>query len=149
MSCPYFYPSAPRSLPSDPKAAMLPLGGDWAGICRTAPEHNWQPDAAMLRPLCNLGYARGVCDRFPDDEGPDAVRFTISSDDGATLRLYYVVERNHHPFAHGALTWPYAIAAFAEPPESLTLHRQACAYVESYLRRKSGAFSGFPTSISA
>jgi hypothetical protein len=137
MSCPYFYPSAPRSLPSDPQAAMLPLGDDWAGVCRAAPENPWQPDAATLRPLCNLGYARGACSRFPDDDGPDAVRFTVSSDDGATLRLYYVVERNHHPVAHGPLAWSRGIAAFAEQPGSLSLRRQAQAYVESYLRRKS------------
>jgi hypothetical protein len=138
MSCPYFYPSAPRSSPSDPQAAMLPLGDDWAGACRAAPDP-WQPDAATLRPLCNLGYARGACSRFPDDDGPDAIRFTVSGDDGATLRLYYVVERNHHPFAHGPLAWSRAIAAFAEPPESAPLRRQAQAYIESYLRRKSGA----------
>jgi hypothetical protein len=149
MSCPYFYPSAPRSSPSDPHAAMLPLGGHWAGECGAAPGLPWQPDAATLRPLCNLGYARGVCSRFPDNAGPDAVRFTISGDDGATLRLYYVVERNHHPFAHGPLAWSRALAAFAEPPANPALHRQACAYVESYLQRKSGAPAGFPASISA
>jgi hypothetical protein len=148
MPCPYFYPSAPRSSPSDPQAALLPLGDDWAGACRATPELP-APPGAVLRPLCNLGYARGACSRFPDDGGPDAVRFTISGDDGATLRLYYVVERNHHPFAHGPLTWSRAAAAFAEPPQSSILHRQAAAYVESYLRRKSGAFTGFPASISA
>ena len=141
MSCPYFYPSAPRSLPSDAQAAMLPLGDDWAGACLAAPETSWQPDAASLRPLCNLGYARGACSRFPDDAGPDAVRFIISGDDGATLRLYYVVERDHHPFAHGPLAWSHALAAFAESPGSAPLSRQAQAYVESYLRRKSGASS--------
>jgi hypothetical protein len=149
MSCPYFYPGAPRSLPSDSQAAMLPLGGDWSGACRADSEHPWLPDGATLRPLCNLGYARGICSRFPDDGGPDAVRFTISGDDGVTLRLYYVVERNHHPFAHGPLIWSHAIAAFAEPPASQTLQRQACAYVESYLQRKPVARSGFPASISA
>ena len=141
MSCPYFYPSAPRSLPSDARAATLPLGDDWAGACLAAPEHSCQPDAATLRPLCNLGYARGACSRFPDDAGPDAVRFTIASDDGATLRLYYVVERNHHPFAHGPLAWSHALAAFAESLESPALRRQAQAYVESYLRRKFGPSS--------
>jgi len=128
---------------------MLPLGGHWAGDCSAAPGLTCQPDAATLRALCNLGYARGACSRFPDDDGPDAVRFTISGDDGATLRLYYVVERNHHPFAHGPLAWSLALAAFAEPPASQALHRQACAYVESYLQRKSGAVAGFPASISA
>jgi hypothetical protein len=148
MSCPYFYPSAPRSLPSDSQAAILPLGDDWAGACRAAPEQPWQPDAATLRPLCNLGYARGACSHFPDDDGPDAVRFTVSGDDGATLRLYYVVERNHHPFAHGPLAYLRAIAGFAGAPESGSLRRQAQAYVESYLRRKSDAASAGAASTS-
>ena len=42
---------------------------------------------------------------FPDDGGPDAIRFTVSRDDGAVLRLYYVAERDHHPFAHGPLEY--------------------------------------------
>ena len=59
----------------------------------------------------NLGYARGVCSRFPDDAGPDAIRFTVSHDDGDTLRLYYVAERDHHPFTHGALEYSRQAAA--------------------------------------
>jgi hypothetical protein len=128
---------------------MLPLGGYWAGICRAVPEPRSQPDAATLRALCNLGYARGACSRFPEGDGPDAVRFTISGDDGATLRLYYVVERNHHPFAHGPLEYSRALATFAEPPANQTLRGQAQAYVESYLRRKSGARSGPAASTEA
>lgn len=124
----------------DPRAAMLPLGGHWTGICRAIPGPAAQPDAATLRALCNLGYARGFCPCFPEGDGPDAVRFTISADDGATLRLYYVVERNHHPFAHGPLTYSQTLAAFAEPPADRNLRVQAQAYVESYLRRKSGAW---------
>jgi hypothetical protein len=100
----------------------------------------------MLRPLCNLGYARETCARFPAGDGPDAVRFTISRCDGATLRLYYVMERDHHPFAHGPLEYSRAARSFAAPTASETppaaqelVLRQAQAYVESYLRRKSEA----------
>jgi hypothetical protein len=128
---------------------MLPLGGHWAGVCRAVPEPASQPDAVTLRTLCNLGYARGICSRFPEGAGPDAVRFTISGDDGATLRLYYVVEQNHHPFAHGPLEYSRTLAAFAEPPAAQTLRSQAQAYVESYFRRKSGALGGPATSTEA
>jgi hypothetical protein len=137
MSCPYFQPSAPRSLASDARAAILPLGDDWDGVCCAAPEQPWKPDAATVRPLCNMGYARGACSHFPDDNGPDAVRFAISGDDGSTLRLYYVVERDHHPFAHGALGYAIAGGGVGEGVGSAVLQRQACAYAESYLRRKS------------
>ena len=64
------------------------------------------------------------------------VRFTISSHDSAAIGLYFVVERNHHPFAHGRLEYSIAAAAFLTSPESATLARQAQAYVESYVRRK-------------
>jgi len=137
MSCPYFDPVAPQSPGSGPENAMLPLGGVWDGLCRTVPGEPWQPDRATMQALCNLGYARGSCARFPSRDGPDAVRFAIAGDDGATVRLYYVIERDHHPFAHGA---------FAQGPldrldgpagnSSPLLARQAAAYIQSYRRRK-------------
>jgi hypothetical protein len=119
---------------------MLPLGGAWAGVCRAIPGDVWEPEAADVERRCNLGYARGACSRFPDDAGPDAVRFTVSRDDDSMVRLYYVLERNHHPFAHGALEYSKtarAVTAAAERGE--TLDAQAGAYAASYLRRKSAA----------
>jgi hypothetical protein len=132
MSCPYFDPVAPRVPGSGPESAMLPLGDAWTGICRATPEQPWQPDHATLGPLCNLGYARGTCARFPPGDGPDAVRFAVSGDHGATVDLYYVIERDHHPFAHGPLEHTSAGVQGAGP----LLARQAQAYVQSYLRRK-------------
>jgi hypothetical protein len=116
--------------------AILPLGDRWAGVCRAVPDRPWQPDETMLGQLCNLGYARGTCARFPSGEGPDAVRFTVSRDEGASLRIYYVLERDHHPFAHGALDYSVAGGVFVSPPAGETMSRQAQAYVESYLRRE-------------
>jgi hypothetical protein len=138
MSCPCFYPIAPRvdSLPASTSA--LPLGDSWNGLCCAAPGPPSSPDEADLRPLCNLGYARGRCSRFSDaDPRPDAARFTISRDDGANLVVYYVLERDHHPFAHGPLQYSRRHCAFTPPPDSEALARQAWAYVQSYLRRKS------------
>jgi len=131
MACPSFYPVEPRAC-----TTILPLGDSWAGVCRAVPNLPWQPDEAMLQRLCNLGYARGTCARFPAVDGPDAVRFTVSRDEGACLRIYYVLERDHHPFAHGPLDYSVAGGAFVNPPASETMGRQAQAYVESYLRRK-------------
>ena len=132
MSCPYFDPVAPWGPGSGPENAMLPLGGVWDGLCRAVPGEAWQPDRATLQPLCNLGYARGICARFPNGDGPDAVRFAVAGDDGANVRLYYVIERDHHPFAHGRLD------DLDGPPgnSSPLLARQAGAYIRSYLRRK-------------
>jgi len=140
MACPYFYPLAPRghgALPQpDSRDAMLPLGDAWTGYCRAVPEQPSQPDLAGLRRLCNIGYARGQCAKFPAGDGPDAVRFTISRDDGATLGIYYVVERDHHPFAHGRLDYSLETGMLAPAPPSEIVARQAQAYAESYRRRK-------------
>jgi len=140
MACPYFYPVERHAGDLGPQSAILPLGDAWSGVCRAAPGLPWQPEEAQLRPLCSFGYARGRCDRFPqDDTGPDAVRFTISSDDGASIGLYYVMERDHHPFAHGPLQYSLAANRLLQPPSDETFARQAEAYVQSYLRRRTGA----------
>ena len=119
---------------------MLPLGDLWNGECRANPTHACPPDEAAIRPLCNLGYARGNCARFPaSSEIPDAVRFTIARHEGGLVRLYYVIERDHHPFAHGPLEYSTTSSGFASLPGGEIFGRQAVAYVESYLRRKSEA----------
>ena len=84
---------------------MLPLGDAWTGVCRAAPDQPFQPEPALLDPFCNFGYARGHCAHFPAALAPDAARFTILSDDGAALRLYYVLERDHRPYAYGPLSF--------------------------------------------
>jgi len=129
MSCPYFYPTESRG-----GSALLPLGDSWTGQCHADPDHLEHPENTLS---CNLGYARGQCCRFPDDPGPDAVRFTISHHDATGLLLYYVMERDHHPFAHGPLE--YSFAAGFGPMSNPLLQRQATAYVESYQRRKQDA----------
>jgi hypothetical protein len=136
MACPYFYPSAPQAAGAGSRNALLPLGDAWDGACHANPGHPWQPDPGIARPLCNLGYARGRCDRFPCDAGPDAARFTISADTGAFLRLYYVLERDHHPFAHGPLEYALDTGCFSRSPATQSLDLQARAYIASYLRRK-------------
>jgi hypothetical protein len=140
MSCPYFDPVEPHPRATGPEFSRFPLGGAWTGTCHADPRKTAQPDESALRPLCNLGYARGVCPRFPTgDHGPDAARFTIQQDDGASLRLYYVLERNHQPFAHGPLEYPLNQGALTTTPAGSLTGRQARAYIASYLRRKAAA----------
>jgi hypothetical protein len=135
MACPYFYPVERRTASCDVRDAMLPLGDPWDGLCRATPDDPSAPDETALRPLCNLGYARGNCSRFPAGDGPDAVRFTISRDAEGSVGIYYVVERDHHPFTHGRLEFATASSTLAGAPDE-TLARQAAAYAESYRRRK-------------
>ncbi len=136
MACPYFFPVERRSCATDVRDAMLPLGDSWSGLCRATAGSLTTPDDSTLRPLCNLGYARGNCPQFPASDGPDAVRFTISSDSGDTLGIAFVVERDHHPFAHGRLEYDAVSGVLSQAPGEI-LARQACAYAESYRRRKS------------
>ena len=135
MACPYFFPVERRSSAADVRDAMLPLGDQYSGLCRAVPDRVTTPDDTALRPLCNLGYARGACPQFPDADGPDAVRFTISRDSGDSLAIAWVVERDHHPFANGRLEYAPATGALADAPGDI-LARQAAAYAESYRRRK-------------
>lgn len=138
MACPYFYPIERRAPGSTAHDAMLPLGDCWSGLCGALTGRPAAPDDPTLRPLCNLGYARGNCARFPAGDGPDAVRFTIMRDAGAAIGISYVIERDHHPFAHGQLEYSAATGAFTERPGGEILERQAQAYAESYRRRKPG-----------
>ena len=93
------------------------------------------PEPESLRSFCNFGYGRG---RFAADSritnSADAVRFTVSRDDGATVGIYYVMERDHHPFAHGPIE--YSRASRSCEPGAHGLQSLAEAYVASYLRRK-------------
>ena len=136
MSCPCFEPVEPRPYAADSRRAMLPLGDGWTGICRAAPDQPFHPGDSLLDPFCNLGYARGHCAHFPAHHGPDAVRFTIVSDDGAALRLYYVLERDHRPFAHGPLEFSVAQNELTTPAEGELTAAQARAYAASYLCRR-------------
>ena len=76
--------------------AVLPLGDFLDRPLPRAPP-TLHPRSRYAPPLCNLGYARGACDRFPDGDGPDAVRFTISRDEAVRSGIDYVIERDHLP----------------------------------------------------
>jgi len=139
MACPYFHAVKPRGRTGDSRSVMLPLGDAWDGVCHTNPESPWQPDEITLLSRCNLGYARGCCPRFPAGEGPDAARFTIAADGADSVRLYYVLERDHRPWAHGALEYSRSGASFREDSAGESTLALARAYVTSYLRRISEA----------
>jgi hypothetical protein len=116
----------------------MPLGGAWSGICRAAPAGEWRPDSNVQQQLCNFGYARGKCPRVPAG-APDAVRFSISDDREGLIRIYWVMEKDHSPFAHGPLEYSRAEAGFLAAHADASLTRQAQAYIGSYLSRTGDA----------
>ena len=134
MACPYFYPLARFETTSWIVPPRLPLGDAYAGECR-ASESAFQPEETKLREICNLGYGRGRCDRFPEAAQADAVRFHILEDAGALIRIQYVFEKDCWPRENGTLEC--ATSALSAGPENDTLRRQAAAFAESYARRRS------------
>ena len=117
---------------------LLPLGDSFTGLCMAQPQHPVEPEDARLT-LCNLGYARGECPRFPAAFSADAVRFALSRDDGQSLQIYYVLEGAHHPLDHGLLIYRLPEGAFSPALPDAVFEQQAAAYAASYLRRKTPA----------
>jgi hypothetical protein len=135
MACPYFFPvarfeSSPWSVPP-----RMPLGDAFAGECR-APGCCSQPEESRVREVCNIGYSRAICERFPRDAAAsDAIRFHVAKDDGTLIQVQYVYERDCWPCGHGTMEWRDA----AFPTGDEILRRQAEAFIETYLRRRDGA----------
>ena len=128
MPCPYFRPE--RRL--GPPRSFVPLGDLWAGEC-AAEAAAVKPEGEALTSLCNLGYARGRCARFPENGGADAVRFALCGDRDGVLSLRFAVERDYLPLAHGTLVFS---GGKVTPEPAPLLRSQAEAYLESYLHRR-------------
>jgi hypothetical protein len=126
MACPYFYPVARFETSPWNVPPRLPLGDAFSGECR-APGNSAQPDEMHVREICNFGYGRGRCEQFPAESSVDAIRFHVANDAGELIEIQYVLEKDCWPGEHGTVR----MSACA------TLQRQADAYLESYLRRRS------------
>jgi hypothetical protein len=135
MACPYFFPLERVPVATGKRMPPMPLGDSWSGVCRAAPAGDRPPDPHTVQQLCNFGYARGKCPHVPVDS-PDAVRFGISHDRDGIVRIYWVVEKDHLPFAHGPLDYSRAEAGFPTAHPDSCVSQQAQAFVSSYLRRK-------------
>ncbi len=116
-------------------APRLPLADSYSGRCLAQPLQPHFPPEEQQRDLCNCGYARGRCDRFPESADADAVRFSVIFHAKQRIRLVYILEKNHAPAAHGMLEFSTAAGRFLTPALSEVLERQARAYVEAYFRR--------------
>jgi hypothetical protein len=136
MACPYFYPVArfetsPWSVPP-----RLPLGDAFSGECR-APGNSAQPDETRTREICNFGYGRGRCEQFPTSSTADAIRFHVAKDAGELIEIQYIFEKDCWPGEHGVLEYVHTSVNAARMSACATLQRQADAFLESYLKRRS------------
>jgi hypothetical protein len=131
VACPFFEPIEPLGREQWLHAPRFPLGECYRGLCRAASEPFEPPESAQDE-LCNCGYARGRCDRFPL-ESADAVRFSVASEDDERLRIIYIFERRHAPETHGVIEYSKALARL-ESELDQHLFALAIAFVRSYLR---------------
>ena len=138
MACPYFVPARRLEFTGWARPPRLPLGDPWAGTCHARADETFEPLESQQREVCNCGYARGRCDRFPADAAADAVRFSMREDAGDRLRVVFVLEKEHAPVEHGVLEYTIEGARVSGDPVSGALDPQARAFVESYLRRMLG-----------
>ena len=97
----------------------------------------FQPEESRVRQICNLGYGRGRCDRFPEAAPTDAVRFHVAGDAGELIRIQYVFEKDCWPQGRGVVECSSANGNLSSGPDNAVLRKQAAAFIESYLRRKS------------
>ena len=95
-----------------------------------------------MQDLCNCGYARGRCDQFPATSAADAVRFSVVAADTDTVRLVYILEKNHAPVEHGTMTYAIRESGFVDRPPNVILGAQAQAFLESHLDRRVRAAAG-------
>ena len=129
MPCPYFLPREPQKDTGWAVPPRSPLGALCSGECHAGPVPT-QAD----HELCNFGYARGVCEKFPADAAVDAVRFQLVSDTinpefgGRTTQILYVRERAHHPHSHGLLK--YKLDRLEDSGDPI-LAAQSAAYLRS------------------
>jgi len=111
----------------------LPLNGAHRGVCH-ADADPFEPPERSQRELCNCGYARGRCERFPADASSDAVRFSITRERDGIVEVVYVNEFDHSPASHGVLEYSIADSRFGGDVSGL-LAAQARAFLSSYLSR--------------
>ena len=110
----------------------LPLNNAHRGIC-CAHGEPFEPPERSQRELCNCGYARGRCERFPGDTLADAVRFSITGEHDGVVQLIYVMERDYAPVEHGLLEYLIAESRLTNDVSEV-LAAQARAFLASYRR---------------
>ena len=116
MACPFFMPTDLLTDDCWEIPPRQPLGASFRGTCHARPGESFEPAESDQRALCNCGYARGLCSRFPSESGVDAVRFSLAGE-----RLIYILEKNHVPAEFGDF----------EPSANVVLAAQADAFLRS------------------
>jgi hypothetical protein len=139
VACPFFVPSRRLEIAGWVRPPRYPLGDPFGGACHARPGDILEPPEARQRELCNCGYARDRCERFPGGSAPDAVRFSVTDDSHSRLLVVYVVEKDHAPVEHGTIEYWIDEARLEGQHISDILVQQARAFLESYLSTRAKA----------
>lgn len=138
MACPYFYPVQRLDEALWAVPPRLPLLDAYRGECH-ALDAVETPADELMRSVCNTGYGRGKCPRFPEAARADAARFHVADDgaaaDGGDVRLQFVLEKECRPVEHGELRYSIPAKCFAAANVDGIIARQAAVFLEGYLRR--------------
>jgi len=112
----------------------VPLGDVYRGECRSQTEP-YVPDEERLF-LCNLGYARDECPRFPAEARADQTRFSVASDTPPLMMIRVVQESAWRPLASVTLEFDLERQVWTTAHHDPIIQRQAEAYLEAYFRRR-------------
>ncbi|MGC2209818.1 MAG: hypothetical protein WA532_06865 [Candidatus Korobacteraceae bacterium] len=88
---------------------------------------------------CNLGYAEmgsAGCVHLPAEREFDAVRFWLSGDGSAAVRVQFACERGHRPAWCGELRYDRAAGRWIAPPDARLKHLAEAA-VRAWMERPS------------
>ncbi len=128
MACPFFEPVA-LAAAANSRNTRLPLIREYAGHCARQDRGIQVSDRS-----CNQGYARGVCNYFPNDEKNRANRYSLLNRDESGLSLLFVIEEEYAPAVSRTLHFSIVRDCILESDLDPCVSAQALAFCRSYLK---------------
>jgi hypothetical protein len=135
VACPFFVPISKSEDIAWLHSSRLPLGAGWDGQCAAPGHEGVIPNHNELKDFCNMGYAAS-CSRLPAQRRWDAVRFSVSRDQGSRLELWFVCELAHRPAGHGTLEYDVTRECWTTAHPEPRIQTMADCYLKSYLQRR-------------
>ena len=129
MPCPYFEPDAPIAAPAL-RNGRLPLIEEYSGRCVRSGAYRRAGDNTA----CNQGYARAICENFPEQQTNGAWRYSLVRRDGDQLEILWICEEEYFPVSSRPLHFSIGSDCLVEKEVDGSVEAQATAFCRSYLR---------------